>query len=142
MEIIFKILTSIANVFAILASCIAIYLFIFKRAAISSAVRVLLNYSAQITLSDFKAKLERLNELSADDQDESKNVINILNEILGQIRGSKLLLKHFDEVFNEISALASGKGSLTEPKKRALVSELRERLRNINVESYTELMGE
>lgn len=142
LEIVLKILAAVANVFAIVASGIAIYIFIAKRDIITSAFRVLLNYSSQITLSEFRAKLERLNDYTADDKDQKAEVINILNEILGQIKGSKLLSKQFKDNIPEIQSYAWGKRKITEPKKRSLVSELRERLRHINVENYAELMGE
>ncbi len=142
MEIILKILTALANVFAIIASGIAIYLFVAKREVIYSALRVLVNFSSQMTLAELKAKLERLNDLSANDQEQSDEVINILNEILGQIRGSKHLSKKFSDVIPKVAAIAEGKRRLSEPKKRALVSELRERLRNIDVDNYADLIGE
>lgn len=142
MEIILKILTALADAFAIIASGIAIYLFIAKREVISSALRVLLNFSSQMTLAELKAKLERLNDLSANDPGQSDEVINILNEILGQIRGSKHLSKQFHEVIPKVAAIAEGKRRISEPKKRALVSELRERLRNVDVNNYADLIGE
>ena len=142
MYIILKILTALANVFAIIASGIAIYLFVAKREVISSALRVLLNYSSQITLAELKAKLERLNDLSANDPDQINDVVNILNEIIGQIRGNKILSKQFEEVISKVSDMVGDKRRLSEPKKRALVSELRERLRNVDVDNYADLIGE
>ena len=142
MDLILKILTATANVFTIIACGIAVYIFIAKREVISSALRVLLNFSSQITLTELNTRLERLNDLSANDPSQIDDVVNILNEILGQIRGSKLLSKHFDEVIPKVAAMAEDKRRLSEPKKRALVSELRERVRNIDVEKYADLIGE
>ena len=142
MDTFFKLLAAVANVFAIIASGIAVYLFVFKRKVISSALHVLLNYSSQISFSEFNAKLERLNDLSADDTDQIKSVINIFNEILGQIRGSKFLSKHFKEIIPKVKAYAEGKAKISEAKKRSIVNELRERLRNINIKNYTEFIGE
>lgn len=142
MEVAIKILTATANVFTILAAGIAIYVFIAKREVLSSALRVLLNFSFQITLVELKSKLERLNDLSADDPNEINDVINILNEIVGQIRGSKILSKQLKEVISKVTEIAENRRRLSEPKKRALISELRERLRNIDVENYADLIGE
>lgn len=142
MDIILKILTALANVFAIIASGIAIYLFVAKREVISSALHVLLNYSSQITLAELKAKLERLNDLSVNDPNQINDVVNIFNEIIGQIRGNKILSKQFKEVISKVSDMVGDKRRLSEPKKRALVSELRERLRNIDVDNYADLIGE
>jgi hypothetical protein len=142
LEVAIKILTATANVFTILAAGIAIYVFIAKREVLSSALRVLLNFSFQITLVELKSKLERLNDLSADDPNEINDVINILNEIVGQIRGSKILSKQLKEVISKVTEIAENRRRLSEPKKRALISELRERLRNIDVENYADLIGE
>ena len=142
MEVIFKILTAIADVFAIVAAGIAIYIFFAKRDIISSALRVLLNFSSQITLDELKAKLERLNDLSADDPDEIKDIVNILNEVVGQIHGSKNLSTQCNEVMIKIENMADDKSQLTEPRKRALISELRERLRNIDVDNYADFIGD
>jgi hypothetical protein len=142
LEIALKLLTAIADIFTIIAAGIAIYLFIYKREAIYSAFRVLINFSFQITLVELKAKLERLNDLSAEDSDEISDIINILNDIAGQIRGSKVLSKQFNELLAKIESISEDKRKLTEPRKRALVSELRERLRNIDVENYSDMIGE
>jgi len=141
-EIILKVLTAISNVFTILAAGIAIYIFYAKREVISSAFRVLINFSSQITLVELKAKLERLNDLSAEDSDEMSDIINILNDIAGQIRGSKVFSKQFNDLLSKIESISEDKRRFTEPKKRALVSELRERLRNIDVENYSDMIGE
>ena len=142
MDTILKTLTGFADIFTIIASGIAIYIFIAKRKVISSALRVLINFSSQITLVEMKTKLERLNDFNANDATQIEDVINILNDILGQIRGSKFLSKQFDEVIPKIVSIAEDRRRLNEPKKRALVSELRERLRNIDVAKYADLIGE
>jgi len=131
----------IANVFTIIASGIAIYLFIFKLDTISNAFKVLLNYSYQITLSELNAKLERLNDLNANDSSHKEEIVNIFNEIVGQIRGNKKLKKEFSGIFKKLSIYAESPNKLTEPKKRSIVSELRERLRHINFKSFDEMIG-
>lgn len=55
----------IANLLTILASGIAIWLFFTKASEIKTAFRLLLNWSFQLTLTDLKSKIERLNEYSA-----------------------------------------------------------------------------
>jgi hypothetical protein len=137
-----EIISAISDILTIAASGIAIYIFIFKRHAISSAFRVLLNYSAQLTFMELQTKLERLNDLDANEPSDVDEVVNILNDILGQIRGSKLLSKHYAEIIQKISFIAEDKRRLSEPRKRALVSELRERLRNVGVENYADFAGE
>eukprot|EP01133_Synstelium_polycarpum_P004197 gene4198-4891_t len=51
-----------ADIFTIGASAIAIYLFVFKRDAIASVFSLLLNYSYQLSLTELKEKLDRINE--------------------------------------------------------------------------------
>ena len=140
MDTLLLVLSSFADLFTVIASGIAIYLYIFKRDTISSAFKVLVNYSYQITLSELRAKLERLNDLNENEPTHVEQIINILNEIVGQIRGNKNLRHEFEDVLEKISELAENPKGLTEPKKRSLVSELREGLRHYDVNSYKDMM--
>jgi hypothetical protein len=136
-----KTVSLISNVFTIATSGIAIYLFLFKRETISSAFKVLLNYSSQITLSELRAKLERLNNLNTNEPTHIDEIVNIFNEIVGQIRGNKKLRKECSVILKKLSVYAEYPEKLTEPRKRNIVSELRENLRHINIESLDELIG-
>lgn len=131
-----------SNIFSIFACGIAIYLFLFKRKAISSVFDLLINYTFQLSLSEVKEKLERLNEYNAKDPEQCEKIVNILNEIIGQIKGNAKLNTHFTEILSTIERLVSDKRRLTEPRKRAVVSELRERIRHLNVANIDELVGE
>lgn len=142
MDTFFNVITFISNTFTILASGIALYLFFTKKGSIKSVFKVLLNYSFQVTLSELKAKLDRLNDLSSNDSTQTEEIINTLNEIVGQIRGNSKLKNHCAEILEKIASLAENPKKLSEPKKRSLVSELRENLKHINIENYDELMGE
>lgn len=133
MALITNILSILANLATIAASGIAIYLFFTKGKTISTAISLLMNYSYQLTLSELKEKLERLNDYNANDSEECNKIVNILHEIIGQIKGNDKLHERFSDITEKIETLASDKRKLTEPRKRSLVSELRERLRNINV---------
>jgi hypothetical protein len=135
-------LSFISNIFTIFASGIAIYLFFFKRKAFSTVFNLLVNYTYQLSLSEVKEKLERLNEYHANDPEQCEKIINILNEIMGQIRGNNVLKIHFKELLLDIENLLSGKRRLTEPKKRALVSEIRERVRHLNIKNIDDFVGE
>lgn len=140
---ILTIISTITDIFTILASGIAIYVFWTNRHSIASAIRILLSYSSQIALSDLQTKLEKLNELTVNDSTQKDEVINILNDILGQIRGNKVLHRHCSELLKKLTSLAENpEKCLTEPKKRAFVSELRERLRHVAIEDCCDLMGE
>lgn len=125
-------LAGVANLFTIAASGLAIYLYFSNRAKLSAALQLLLNYSFQTTLSELKEKLERLNEYNANEPTELPEIRNILHEIAGQIRGNDRLGSMAPTLATKIENLAQGK-KLTEPAKRAIVSEVREQLRNIQV---------
>jgi predicted PurR-regulated permease PerM len=142
LEDIIKLVTILSNIFTIIASSIAIYIFITKRETISTVFNLLINYTFQLSLSEIKEKLEKLNEYNAKNAEDNEKVINILNEIVGQIKGNDKLRKHFQELLSEVDVFASGRKKLNEFKKRALVSELRERLRHLNVRNIDKLVGE
>ncbi len=127
------------NTFTVFASGIAIYLFLFKRKTISSAFSLLLNYSNQITQIELRSKLDRLNDLSTEDKREE--VINVFHEIVGQIQGNKILSERCDSVIKKIKRQIQAPQSLTEPKKRSLISELRETIRTLDVHNFDELIG-
>jgi predicted HTH domain antitoxin len=137
-----KYVSLVSSVFTILASGIAIYLFVVKRKSISSIFSLLINYSYQLTLSELKEKLEKLNDYNAKDSEQNEHIVNILNEIIGQVRGNDKLKSHFSELLKTMENLVSDKRRLTEPRKRALVSELRERIRHLNVKNIDNLVGE
>lgn len=132
----------ISNIFTIGASGIAIYIFIAKKEAIRSLFNTLINYTFQLSISEIKEKLERLNDYNAKDSDDMEKIVNILNEIIGQIKGNEKLKSHFAELLSRIEELVDSRRKLTEPRKRAIVSELRERLRHLNVTSIDNLVGD
>jgi len=100
----------------------------------------LLNYSFQSTLTEIREKLERLNEYNANDSAGNQEVRNILHEIAGQLRGNQRLFSLLAGMSEKIENLAKSK-KLNEPLKRSMVSELREHLRNIQVNSTANFSG-
>ena len=130
----------IANLMTIIASGIAIYIFLAKRKELSAALSLLLNYSYQTTLAEIKEKLERLNEYRATEEGDLPEIRAIFHEIAGQIRGNPRLNTAAPNIAERIEALASGK-RLSEPAKRSMVSEVREVLKNINVKSIEDIIG-
>jgi hypothetical protein len=135
MTLIERILTIITNGFTIIASGIAIYLFIFERKTIENVFKVLINYSRQLTLTELSSKLERLNDLNASDVEGKVKVINILNEIKGQIKGNNKLKMQFAEILNDIEPYCTELSTISEPIKRSIVSQLRELIRSYDVDS-------
>lgn len=133
-EFIFSIVSLLSDVMTIIASGIAIFVFFAKRKQLSSALNTLLNYSYQTTLGELKEKLERLNEYNASVPSELQEIRNILHEISGQIRGNPRLAKTANNIVKKIERLADS-SSLSEPKKRSIISELREFLRSLHIDS-------
>jgi hypothetical protein len=131
----------VANLMTVFASGIALYIFFFNREKINSALNFILNYSNQLTLTDLKFKIERLNDYNATDSNQKNEVINILNEIEGQILGNKNLKLKLEEQLNKIETFTSNPKNLTEPKKRSLVSELKESLRNLDISNYGNIIN-
>lgn len=142
---IFKIMLDLvslaANALTIVASGVAIYLFFTKRKEISSAFRLLLNWTFQTTLSDLKGKLDRLNEYNANESSEISEIKNILHEIAGQVRGNSRLQRAAPNLADRLESLAASNRRLTEPNKRSMVAEIREVIRNIQVESMEQDQG-
>jgi hypothetical protein len=134
------ILSGVANTFTILASGLAIYLFATNRGKVSAAFQLLLNYSFQSTLAELKEKLERLNEYNANEPTDQSEIRNILHEIAGQIRGNPRLLAAAPQLAMKIETLAHSK-KLSEPSKRSIVSEVREQLKNIQVNNIESITG-
>lgn len=132
----------ISNIITIFASGLAIYIFFAKKEEISSVFSLLINYTHQLSLSEVREKIERLNEYNAKDTEQCENIVNIFNEIIGQIRGNDSLKRHFSGLLVSMEQMVADRRRLTEPKKRALVSELRERLRHLNVSSIDGLVGD
>lgn len=136
----FDLLAALANLLTILASSLAIYVFFAKRKELSAALTLLLNYSYQTTLAEIKEKLERLNEYRATDEQDLPEIRAIFHEIAGQLRGNPRLQSTAPNLAQRIESLAAGK-RLTEPSKRAMVSEVREVLKNINVRNLEDIIG-
>jgi hypothetical protein len=133
-------LADVANIFTILASALAIYIFMVNRKKISAAINLLLNYSFQTTITELKEKIERLNEYNANEPDDVLEIRNILHEISGQIRGNGRLSSAIPQLAIKIEGLASSK-RLSEPAKRSIVSEVREQLKNIQVNNIESIAG-
>lgn len=139
-KLIVDIAALVANTFTVVASGIAIYVFFAKGPELRTAFSLLLNWSFQLTLTEIKSKLERLNEYTANEPSEIDEIRNIFHEIAGQIRGNKRIAGAAPDIARQLEALAVSK-KLTEPRKRMMVAELREILRNIEVNSLTASSG-
>lgn len=140
-KLLVDIVSLIANAFTVVTSAIAIYVFVCKGPELRSAFALLLNWSFQLTLTELKSKLERLNEYNANEPTEIDELRNILHEVAGQIRGNSRLSRTAPHLVERLEGLANSK-KLTEPRKRAMISELRETLRNIEVNTLVSNNGD
>ena len=125
-----------ANIFTIVASGIAIIIFITNSNKIASALNFIVNYSNQITLTELKYKIERLNDYKATIHEQNLEIINILHEIEGQILGNKFLSVELVSQLDKISLYTTKNKTISEPKKRSLVSELRESVRTLDTSNF------
>lgn len=132
----------ISDLLTIGASCVAIYLFFSQRKNISIIFKILLGYSHQLTLSELKEKIEKLTDLNSDVPTEKIKIIYLINDILGQVSGNSKLSGRFSTISNQINKFNKDPSLLTEPRKRALTSEIRERIRHLHVQNMDELTGE
>jgi len=135
-----KILSVLADIATIAASCLAFYLFLAKGSEIRSMLRAIANFAHQGSLGEIRQKLDVIASLRVrDDQDE---IISVFHDICGQIDGNPKLKDHFDAITKRVRRQAGGRLALTEPQKRALVSELREKLRHSDVSNIADAMGD
>jgi len=125
--------TLISRLATIGAVCFAMWKYIKNKEKISSVIDILLNYSKRITLNELKYKIELLYDLCATKPDQKREIINILSEIEGQIIGNNNIEKELSQQVEKIKKFIEDEESLTEPRKRSLVSELKESVRNIDV---------
>ena len=107
---IFNIVSQSLNLFeavlSIGASGIVVYLYIRNKKYVSSINRDLINYTFRTTIKELEIKIDKLNNLNANDDTDRKDVINILNEIEGQMRGNQILNINCTEIINRLSKLA------------------------------------
>ncbi|MCX2481055.1 hypothetical protein OQY15_18265 [Pedobacter sp. MC2016-15] len=125
-----------ANLLTVLASGMAIYVYLTNKDKLASALNSILNYSNQLTLSELKYKIERLNDYNASNAEQNLEVINIFHDIEGQILGNIYLKDQLGGLLTKLSVFTSKGKPITEPKKRSLVSELRESVRTLDVSNF------
>ena len=138
MTILYSILDITHKSISIFASSIAVYVFFFKADAIKAVFKVLTSYASQQTLGELRSKLDRLNNLSYNEPTHKEEIINLLSDIVGQIKGNKKLFSHCEEIIDKISNLTESPKKLTEPIKRSAISQLRELLRHYDIINYAD----
>lgn len=138
---IYQVVDPISTILTAVAAGIAIYLFFFKRKPIISIFRLLLNFSMKLSLTELNTKLDKLNDLNANDSQQRDNLLNIFHEIIGQIQGNRVLKGKFNPILTKLKDFVNDPSLMKEPDKRSLVSELRENLRTLELETYDNIFG-
>jgi hypothetical protein len=133
----------LADIGTIAASGIAIWLFITKQSELRALVRAVTNFVQQSSFAELRLKIESLGDLHAADNDDRGEIVEIFHDICGQIDGNPVLKSQLKDLSSRMrQAAATGRRPISEPHKRALVSELRESLRHLDVKDYTDAMRE
>jgi hypothetical protein len=127
-----------ANAVTIVAGVIAIYIFIAKRRTISAAIKLLLGYARQQSLSRLASKLDRLGELNADIDGDRIKVVGIVHEIAGHLSGNKRLASQCPDLLAMAERLIQPKRTLTEALKKRFVSQAEETIRGLWVVDTTQ----
>ena len=126
----------IANVMTIITAGLAIYVFIVNKDTIKKSFNFLLNYSFQLTLTDLKYKIEKLNDFKTTNPDQREEVINLLHDIEGHILGSTYLKEKLAAQLKKINGYNRNPSRLTEQNKRSLVSELKTSVQDLDVSNF------
>jgi len=131
-----------ANALTIIVSLLAIIIFLTKRKSIATAIKLLLNYSFRSTFSELTSKLDKLVDLRSEDPEQKKEMICLLNDIIGQVKGNKKLHVACDKLIRQFVKYAERPDRVNDPTTRSLVSQLRETLKYIDLKDFDGILGE
>ena len=131
-----------ANALTIIVSLLAIIIFLTKRKSIATAIKLLLNYSFRSTFSELTSKLDKLVDLRSEDPEQKKEMICLLNDIIGQVKGNKKLPVACDKLIRQFVKYAERPDRVNDPTTRSLVSQLRETLKYIDLKDFDGILGE
>ncbi|HEL3864722.1 TPA: hypothetical protein UM690_002652 [Stenotrophomonas maltophilia] len=125
-----------ADIGTIGASVIAAILFFRNGPEIKSLIRSLNNFAHRDSMSELRIKIELLASLRAVDQSNSVEISSLFLEICGQIDGSPFLRDDLCDISARMKSAASGRKMISEPQKRAMLSELREMVRHLDYANF------
>ncbi|ACH40066.1 hypothetical protein Gbem_3064 [Citrifermentans bemidjiense Bem] len=136
LDFLVKLVGFVANLAEIFAGGIAIYLFFMKRHDIMSIFNWLKNYSFKMTLGELNSKIAKIQDLKAGVKLEHNEIVNIFHDIVGQLQGNPHLCEPCKAITDKITETITTPKQLTEGMKRGLTSELKETLKNLDLDSY------
>lgn len=102
----------------------------------------LVNILDQISSHEIKTKLEDLNDLSCNDSEQKKEIVNIMHEIIGQLQGNEKLSHKCSSILKKWKSALKNETRLSEPSKRSLISEMRESLKRVDMANIDQLIGD
>jgi hypothetical protein len=123
----------LGNISALAASSIAVIIFFKNRKKIGNALNAIINYSTQLTLTELRFKITKASELNANDINQKEEVLNIFHDVYGQINGNNKLQSPLADFLKKIDEYILDPKLLNEGTKRQVLSELNEKLRNIDI---------
>jgi hypothetical protein len=129
----------IANALTISTAFLALYLYFAKRKEIASAFKLFMNFSYQTTLAELRWKLDKLNEYRVNEPAHVDEIRSLIHDIAGQIRGNDKLNASQPDLVRMLEKFADG--NMTEPRKRSIISLVREKIKNIGVDNFEDIMG-
>jgi len=132
----------LGDLFTVLASALALYLYFFRRGEISAAIKAISNFAYQSTLAELRQKLEVLSNLHANNADQIDDINSTWHDVCGQIEGNPSLVVECAEFVRRVKRTTTRAAPISQPQHRALISQLREKLRHIDVTTFVEALGE
>ncbi|WP_460759436.1 hypothetical protein [Lysobacter fragariae] len=142
METVTTIVDFLGDLFTVMASALALYLYFFRRGEIGAAIKAIANFAYQSTLAELRQKLEALANLHASNGDHLDDIVSTWHDVCGQIEGNPALVVECAEFVKRVKRATNRATPISQPQHRALISQLREKLRHIDVTTFADALGE
>lgn len=122
-----------ADLLTILASLVAIYVFWMNRSEIGQVLKQIAGWRVHASTHEVLHKINKLSELDSETNLSDSKIL--LSQIIGQLNGVPEFSSELDDLVKEFRKLAKAK-TVPNAKKQELLSELTERLRNIQLNTH------
>lgn len=123
-----------ANVLTILASCLAIYIFWTNRGQISQVLKDIASWRVHASVQEVTHKIVKLKEVNIEKSPDEARIL--LSELIGQLNGVPEFRPELDGLIKKLRRLSTDKIPVN-TKKQELLSELTERMKNIQLTMHT-----
>lgn len=122
-----------ADLLTILASLVAIYVFWMNRSEIGQVLKQIAGWRVHASTHEVQHKINKLSELDSEKNLSESKIL--LSQLIGQLNGVPEFSPELNDLLMELRKLARGK-TVPNAKKQELLSELTERLRNIQLNMH------